>query len=367
MVAIKSDRCIASVLIQGLNMINLVYVVAGNTPGAPTSSIYHEGAKRFASSFIQHPPEYEHRLFLIDSNGGFTPEIARIFEGIQYDVIPYHGSGWDIGAQFYAALTMSPDDWIMAFSSWAHFRRRGWLRAFAEARDIHGDGLYASTVSFENKPHVRGTGYFLRCGRFQRYPYGINSRNETFKWEWGPNSLTTWFVREGYGVWVVAPDGVLSLDEARTMKNNFRNGDQSNIWTFDKHTEIFELAPQEEKDNLTNRTWGPQSEAQTRGVRMLLHPLFENDFNQEIRDELTRLLESEEALKLLQGSAAPVVQPAVQTIEQATETATPTTETAAPTIETAASAIASATEAATSATVIRRPFQSLLSRLKRTS
>lgn len=287
-------------------MINLTYVVAGNMPDAPDPIVYQSGAKRFAESYIQNPPDYEHRLFLLDSNGGFTPDVARIFSGVKYDVIPYHGSGWDIGAQFYAALTMSPDDWIMGFSSWAHFRRRGWLRAFAEARDKHGDGLYASTISLENSPHVRGTGYFLRCGRFQRYPYGINSRTETFKWEWGPNSLTSWFIRQGYGIWVVTPEGVLSFDDARTMVNGFRNGDQSAIWTFDKHTDVFEQADVGQKQYLTNCSWGPNSGSFTKGVRMLLHPLFESDINPEIKSELLNLIEAEKNLRAIQADISAI-------------------------------------------------------------
>lgn len=278
-------------------MINLTYVVAGNMPGAPEPIVYNSGARRFAETYVQHPPDYEHRLFLIDSNGGLTDNVASLFKGIKYEVIPYRGSGWDIGAQSYAALTMLPEDWMMAFSSWAHFRRRGWLKDFAKARDEHGDGLYASTVSFENSPHVRGTGYFLRCGRFQRYPYGINSRIETFKWEWGPNSLTKWFIREGYGVWLVTPNGTLSIDDAHNMTNGFRNGDQSNIWTFDKHTDLFEQAGAQEKQSLATMAWGPQSDSLAKGIQILLHPLFRDDFSDEIRSELLRLIESEKTLR----------------------------------------------------------------------
>lgn len=284
-------------------MINLTYVVAGNTPDAPDPTVYHSGAKRFAETYKQNPPDYDHRLFLLNSNGGFTADVAEIFSGIDYEVIAYNGSGWDIGAQFYAALTMSPDDWIMGLSSWAHFRRRGWLRAFAEARDMHGDGLYGSTISLENSPHIRGTGYFLRCGRFQRYPHGINSRLDTFKWEWGPDSLTTWFRRQGYGVWVVTPGGVFSFDDACVMPNGFRRGDQSNIWTFDKHTDLFEQANTENKLALTNCSWGPQAGAFTKDIRMLLHPFFQDDLSPEIRDELVRLLAADDRLKQLEKSS----------------------------------------------------------------
>ncbi len=231
-------------------MINLTFIVAGNTTGAPDPSIYKQAAKRFAASYKAYPPEYAHRLILINSNGGLTDDVAANFSDIPHEVIVYRGSGWDIGGHHFAAFTLPPDEWIMGLSSWTHFRRPGWLKAFAEAREKFGDGLFGSTSSFEKRPHIRGTGYLIRCGRIHRYPHGCNSREESLTHEAGETSLTDWCINEGYGAWLVTPEKTVPLAESRSLPNIFRRGDQSNIWIYDKHTEVYDNAAAKEKTRL---------------------------------------------------------------------------------------------------------------------
>ncbi|MDQ0391127.1 hypothetical protein J3R73_000919 [Labrys monachus] len=237
-------------------MINITFVIAGNTPGAPTPAIYIDAAKRFVKTYVDFPADYEHRLFLVNSNGGYTPEIADIFRNVPHEVIEYPASGWDIGAHIFAAYLMKPDDWIMCFSSWAHFNRRGWLRAFVDARTKFGDGLYGSTSSFERNPHIRGTGFFVRCERMHRYPHGCNSKEESWEFESGPDSLSQWCLRQGYGAWLVTPDTVVPLEKSRNLPNIYRRGDQSNILTFDKHTDIFERSSEKERKMLSRDAEG---------------------------------------------------------------------------------------------------------------
>ena len=136
-------------------------------------------------------PDMTTGCFSLISNGGLTPDIAALFDRIPHEVIIYRGSGWDIGAHQFASLCMPPDDWVMCFSSWAHFRKEGWLRSYAEARDRFGDGLYGSTSAFEYNLHLRGTGFFVRCERMHRYPHGVNSREESFAFEIGTGFSVT--------------------------------------------------------------------------------------------------------------------------------------------------------------------------------
>ena len=237
-------------------MINLTFIIAGNTPDAPSPDVYKDAARRFVESYRRYPADAEHRLFLVNSNGGLTHEIESFFEGVEYAVIKYPGSGWDIGAHQFSSLTMDPNDWIMCFSSWAHFRRRGWLKAFVEARERFGDGLYGSTSSFDGNLHLRGTGFFVRCERMQRYPYGCNSSRESHWFEHGPDSLSQWCVRQGFGAWLVTPNEVVPLSDSRRPSNIFRRGDQSNIWTFDKHTDLFEKASTDERARVSRQADG---------------------------------------------------------------------------------------------------------------
>ena len=237
-------------------LINLTFVIAGHTPGAPPPTTYKDAARRFAQSYVKHDAGYPHRLVLIDSNGGLTPDIAALFDDIPHEVISYRGNGWDIGAHQFAALTMPADDWIMCFSSWAHFKQAGWLKAFVDARGIYGNGLYGSTSSLERNMHIRGTGLFTKCGIIHRYPYGVNSREESFEFEAGDNSLTTWCLNKGYGVWLVTPQATVPVAQGRELPDVFRRGNQSNVWTFDKHTDLYEVAALNEKEALAGKADG---------------------------------------------------------------------------------------------------------------
>ena len=254
-------------------MINVTFVVPGNIPGAPAPENYKSAVERFADTYRKFPADVDHRLYLINSNDGLTSEIASYFGGIDYDVIGYPGSGWDIGAHFFASFTMHPDDWIMCFSTSAHFRRRGWLKAFVDAREKYGDGLFGSTTSFQgDRPHVRSTGFFIRCERLHRYPHGCNSRDECIAFESGVDSLTQWCIRQGYGAWLVSPVAVVPLAESRKLDNIFRRGDQSNIWTFDRNTDLFESATPERRERLSrgaDNTIPPRPPKWRRGLTRL--------------------------------------------------------------------------------------------------
>jgi hypothetical protein len=233
-------------------MINIAFVLAGNTPGAPDPHIYMDAASRFAETYRKYPAGYEHRLYLINSNGGYTKQIAEIFSGIEHQAITYNGSGWDIGAQQFAAFSMDPQDWILAGSSWTYFKEPNWLVPFGKAIEKRGDGLYGATTSFEISPHIRGTAYLIRCGLYQRYPHGINSREDSLKWESDPKmSLTNWVMAKGLPVCLVTRDAIVPLSGSRQLENVFRSGDQSNILIFDKHTDAFENAGAKERQSLT--------------------------------------------------------------------------------------------------------------------
>ncbi len=237
-------------------MINFVFVLAGNLPDAPAPQIYIEAARRFAETYKKHPSGHEHRLYLVNSNGGYTAQIADIFCGIEYNIITYNGSGWDIGAQQFAAFSMDPSDWMLAGSSWTYFKEDHWLKPFGEATEKYGDGLYGATTSFEHSPHVRGTAYLIRCGLYQRYPHGINSREASLKWESDPSmSLTNWIQSIGLPAFLVTRNETVPLLDSRRPANIFRRGDQSNILIYDKHTDVYDRANLIEK-----RVWSDMAD-----------------------------------------------------------------------------------------------------------
>jgi hypothetical protein len=64
----------------------------------------------------------------------------------------------------------------------------------------------------------------------------------------------------------VTPEMVVPFESSRKLNNIFRRGDQSNIWTYDKHTEIFDNASDEEKIILANRSDNNPSNAELSNV-----------------------------------------------------------------------------------------------------
>lgn len=229
-------------------MIHITFVIAGNTPGMPPPENYKPQAKRFVRTYHQHPAGYDHDLVLVNSNGGLLDRETRgYFSETRHRVIDYHGGGCDIGAHQIVAHSIDPDDWIFTQSSWGWFRQSGWLKAFVDAREKHGDALYGAMASKECDLHLRGTGFFCRAGRIQQYPFFANTREQSFKFEAGPDSLSRHFMRNGWGAYLVTPDGIYPPEDFRAPNNIFRRGDQSNIWSFDRHTDMYDNSTPEEK------------------------------------------------------------------------------------------------------------------------
>jgi hypothetical protein len=221
-------------------MIYLTYVLPGLNPKAPSPKIYREAVKRFAKTYSEFIPEEDHQLILINSNGGFTEDVRDIFEGIDYSAVNYQGMGWDIGAHQRAVSTLPSDSWVMCFSTWAYFHKAGWLSAFIAAREKFGNALYGTTSSYERNLHLRGTGFFIQTGLMQAYPFVADSKESSWLFESGPLSLTQWVLAQGYGAYLVTPDGLISpTSRFRVLDNIYRKGDQSNVWTYDKHTDIY--------------------------------------------------------------------------------------------------------------------------------
>lgn len=231
-------------------MIYLTYILPGATKDAPPSPFYQAAVERFARSYKKHFPALEHKLILVNSNGGYNSTIEDFFEGIPYEMVSYNGSGWDIGGHQFVINSLNPDDWVMCFSTWTYFRQEGWLEAFAEARNAHGDGLYGSAASYERHLHLRGTGIFMRCGMMQSYPLICNNKKQSWLVESGKHSLTWWFLKNKKSVYLVTPSGVVGPDQFRCLNNTYRKGNQSNIWVYDKHSDIYDKASRIQKIKL---------------------------------------------------------------------------------------------------------------------
>lgn len=226
------------------------FIIPGNLEGAPPPSFYREWVLRFIKSWQEFPPQSPYKLILVNSNNGLDDELIAAFAPITHWAVEYRGTGYDIGAHQHVAGLLNPEDWLMCFSSYAWFRQPGWFEHFIRAREQHGDTLYGSMANAQYRLHIRGTGFMCKAKHVQDYPVKVTSKMESFDFESGAGSLTQRILatRE---IWLVTPSGVHSSGNMRLIPNGFRRGDQSNILTYDKHTDYYDNAPTREREELS--------------------------------------------------------------------------------------------------------------------
>jgi len=219
------------------------YIVVGNYGWEADSErcpkLYRPGTKRFCQSWKAFPPNADHQLVVIDNNHGFDDEMWSWFDGIKYEVLHYDGGGWDTGAHQFFSYHVPPHEWMMCFSTWAHFKEKDWFTAFVKAREQYGDTLYGSTCSPENGFHIRGTGFMCKAIHVQHYPTVVSNRTLSRQFESGPTCLTARLQELG-NVYIVTKSGVHLPESALELANGFRRGDQSDLLTFDKYTDLYE-------------------------------------------------------------------------------------------------------------------------------
>jgi hypothetical protein len=213
---------------------------------------YSRSAERFVQTYKQFPPQIEHELLVVCCNGphaaGYGPA-TTLFKGLASRFATYDGGGWDIGAGQSIAHRVDAD-FLVCANAGVYFHRAGWLRRFAEARMEHGEGLYGASASYEPSPfvqgrlnpHIRTSFYGCNPETFRQYPFKIDSREKSFKFEAGEWSFTQWFEQQGLPAYLVTWDGSYQKQDFRKPPNVFRKGDQSNTLVYDRYMEMFALA-----------------------------------------------------------------------------------------------------------------------------
>lgn len=218
-------------------------------------------AQRWAKTYLQFPPDYDHTLHICFCNGDVTDKHQSVFKGIKYTQHKFMGPGWDIGTYQHMSNILE-DDFVVYMNARVHFNRRGWLKRLMEARLELGDGLYAlstsnecsypvsHTIKIKPNPHVRTACFGYNPKRLRKYPFLIDSRIKGFYFESGMWSFMRWNEDMGYLVRMVLWDGVYERKDWRKPPNIFRRGDQSNLLVCDRHTEMYNTANTQLKRNL---------------------------------------------------------------------------------------------------------------------
>ena len=185
--------------------------------------------------------------------GRDLPEsIAPLFEDTPITFITYKGTGCDAGA-FQAAAAEIKTGFVIFSTSRVYFHRPGWGEALVSAREQFGPGLYGTSASREHRLHL--------CTRF----FGMEAEDflaatgdpitDRGQWAFGeaggtkPN-LLEWTRAAGKPAKLVAWSGVYDEPEWFSVPNRFRDGDQSDVLVWDRHTDIYRYSDPEQKEHL---------------------------------------------------------------------------------------------------------------------
>jgi len=223
--------------------------------------------QRFCETWRKYPPGIRCFLYAVTQGAKANEELYDLFTGLPVGFERYD-EGMDLGAQQHIA-GMSNDAFQVNMTSRCYFHRPGWLARMVRFRLANGPGLYGVSCSKEGgKLHVCTRAHAYDVDEFKLYPHNITSRDQGVFCELGDGSLTDWYWSIGKTPQIVtwadnSPYFVCSpeIHPSQTISsecfgNGFRHGDQSDVLVWDRHTDIYSSADDQEKERLRRMMMG---------------------------------------------------------------------------------------------------------------
>ena len=217
--------------------------------------------RRFVETYTAHPSGAEHQLIVGAVGQDLDESRRKLFDSLKCRFVELPADGWGITC-FQKIAANLDSDFAVFCEAKTYFHRAGWLKKLVEARMSFGEGLYGgSGHSLECVPH-------LRTALFGCHPKALSSfrpittREEAGHFEHGKDNITDAFKSSTHSVmW----DGVVHYPFKVITKNNFRDGNQSSLLAFDRHTDLYAEATEERK-----RILQKQSQGKYNGIRKLI-------------------------------------------------------------------------------------------------
>lgn len=204
---------------------------------------------RFYESFKEFPPGCDYELWAVACWGEPVDALRQGFYGIKTKWYSYYGACDCISVHQWAASQVE-EAFLICMTTRCYFHRAGWLERFVSAREKHGVGLYGVSASFEQSPHICNRAYALDAALFRDYPMEINGRKDAPSFETGPKSITCFVNALQMPCLQVRWDGIDQPQDWRKPENIFRRGNQEQCLVFDRHTDLYRDASEEEKIKL---------------------------------------------------------------------------------------------------------------------
>jgi hypothetical protein len=209
--------------------------------------------ERFIRTWKEFPPGVFCDLCVLSCVEKATKTILEMFTGLPQCQVwfdTYPGLGMDLGAQQHLSRNCELGAFQVNFTTRAYFHRKDWLLKLVRERLQHGPMLYGMSSSWEGgKFHICTRGHAYDTDDFNLYPHTIESRDQGVFFECGDGSLTDWFDGLRY------PSSMVASFNGPGSRNKFRQGDQSNMLVWDRHTLLWADASPEEKERLTKMAY----------------------------------------------------------------------------------------------------------------
>ena len=246
--------------------IAVLYLARGADPD------WLRSVQRFVASYKRHAAGSEHRLYVIYKGFGSKSDLARaitLFAGLRAGAIHLPDSGFDIGAYF-AATDRIEQDCLCLLNTHSELMGSRWLEKLALHLNRREVGLVGATGSFESllpldkrfpkfpNVHLRSNGFMIKRALFREVlgDVVIREKEEAYRVESGPTSLTNAVFARGLKVMIVGRNGRAYSPRWWPASETFRQGDQPNLLIADNQTRAYAQANWHVKRSLAELAWG---------------------------------------------------------------------------------------------------------------
>ncbi len=220
----------------------------------------------FVASYREMTEPLRHDLVIL-FKGFFDNDKApclKILEDIDYVAIDLEDRGFDIGSYLEVARQTSYER-MLFLNSFSGFLAPGWLTKLNAAMDRdESTGVVGATGSYEPSGpttpfpnyHIRTTGFLIsRQLLLDLDLWEMREKQDTSRFEAGPDNLTQQVLRRGLVPYVVDRDGVVYGKEDWPRSGTYRAGDQENLLIADNRTNAYLNADSEMRQWLSDLAW----------------------------------------------------------------------------------------------------------------
>jgi hypothetical protein len=176
------------------------------------AATYVPMARRFVSTYLEHPPgESDHEIH-VAINGGIDAGLwcEQLFHPLPCQFFQHNNAGKDIGA-YQAAADIIECDLMVCLGAPIHFHKPGWLDRIVMAYEEYGPTVYGPWGFQVPRPHLRTTAFWLPPELLNSYPRRVDNTSR-YEFEHGGESIALWAKARGFDPLMVTWSGVYGMD-----------------------------------------------------------------------------------------------------------------------------------------------------------